>query len=133
MLDLRTGKEHTLFEQMRVQEALRVVYERAPDGWWGTRAMPFLIARLLESLVNGWSSILPLRVFVLHDEEDRWWVEAVAERCRASKSGLRVERVALEGDPGGGFCTPARCSLFQQVQQSFLGPVVFQERKVLAP
>ncbi|HIE39240.1 MAG TPA: hypothetical protein EYH30_02990 [Anaerolineales bacterium] len=116
VVDLRRGKRPTLLERAKIQRELRLAYEHIPVDWQETRALPLLIVHLLKRLIGGWPSVLPVRLLVVYDEEDGWWMEAVIERFRLGEEGLRVERITLEDGAEKRFCTPDGCSLSCQIQ-----------------
>jgi hypothetical protein len=116
VVDLRRGKRPTLLARAKIQRELGLAYEHVPVDWQETRALPLLVVRLLKRLVGSWPSALPLRLLMVYDEEDGWWMEAVIERFRLGEEGLQVEQMTLEDGAEKRFCTPDGCSLSRQIQ-----------------
>ncbi len=107
VFDLRRGEVQELLDRPEIQQELGLIYERPPKDWRSIRAEPLLVTRLLENMMASWPSVLPLRVLLIYDRQDEWWVEIATERFRASRTEIQVERVSWEG------CHPARCSLLR--------------------
>lgn len=62
LLDLQRTRRFSLLIQPRIQKALDLTCEEVPAEWRDTRALPLLVARLLEKTMDGWSPALQLRM-----------------------------------------------------------------------
>ncbi len=119
VIDARWRREGTLLDRPALQEDLQFAYQPIPSEWRGRRGYPYFLTQFVRDLIREWPPDAPVRVLLLHNPEDTWWIDALVGHVRADREDLKWERVRTESGSDEAFCVRSRCPVVNLLASEF--------------